>query len=328
MRINFSSKTKGSRKITPFYTIKAGKKSAFWDNRKCWSKKELTIKEHFLSVECDTEIIFFIFAWLILCGEAASSRHSFSAGINCRLIFGNDLGEPSRLHIVRTCSYHDCDVGPFGSRFSIYLLSYRDRCKPGTASPVCNTQHWTCSASEPPTLYQAIQTQCLLEPEGELTKCCTSITAFLLLLKKKKNLIAACWHVLPRETGYGYFSVDYLYSINNNSLSRDARKAMTNPATQEHSQWNKKHIVVAPTNCTRQHSFYQHLIWLGKNGLSQASIIVAHTWRWYGPHLAKHSLPLLLNMIIWTSFFFRNTFRYFWAYFLWAICSREIHTCS
>lgn len=119
----------------------------------------------------------------------------------------------------------------------------------------------------------------------------------------KKNLIAACWHVLPRETGYGYFSVDYLYSINNNSLSQDARKAMTNPATQEHSQWNKKHIVVAPTNCTRQHGFYQHLIWLEKNGLSQVSIIVAHTWRWYGPHLAKHSLPLVLNMIIWTSFF-------------------------
>lgn len=27
MRFNFSSKTKGSGKITPFYTIKAGKKS-------------------------------------------------------------------------------------------------------------------------------------------------------------------------------------------------------------------------------------------------------------------------------------------------------------
>lgn len=112
MRINFSSKTKGSGKITPFYTIKAGKKSAFGDaNGKCWSKKGRFPVRAMRSWDP-----FLYFAWLIWRRrEAASGRRSFRAGINCRLIFGNDQGEPSQRHIVRTCSDHGCDVGPLGS---------------------------------------------------------------------------------------------------------------------------------------------------------------------------------------------------------------------
>lgn len=128
-----------------------------------------------------------------------------------------------------------------------------------------------------------------------------------ILLKKKKNLIAACWQGLSRETGDGYFSVDYLYSINNNSLSGDARKAMTNPASQEHSQRNKKHIVITPTNCTCQHSFYQHLIWLEYMALAKLVALLLIQGDGMAPHHAKHSLSLILNMIIRTSFFSPET---------------------
>lgn len=112
----------------------------------------------------------------------------------------------------------------------------------------------------------------------------------------------------------------YIASI---TLSGDARKAMTNPASQEHSQRNKKHC-----HYTNKPYLSARLLptsnMAGKYGLSQTSSIVAHIWRWYGPHRAKHSLPLILNMIIWTSFFFpRNTFRYFWANVVWAIDSRK-----
>lgn len=98
--------------------------------------------------------------------------------------------------------------------------------------------------------------------------------------KKNKNLIASCWHRLPKATSYGYFSVGSSYSINNNSLSQDARTVMTNPASQEHSQRHMKHIAITPKNCTCQHGFYRHLIRLEKNGLNQTSVIVAHAWWW------------------------------------------------
>lgn len=70
------------------------------------------------------------------------------------LVFSNDMGNPSPLPIVRARSCHGCDVGLFGSHFSIYLPRYRDGCRPGSAarcgSPVCSSEHLSRCASAPP----------------------------------------------------------------------------------------------------------------------------------------------------------------------------------
>lgn len=183
MRINFSSKTKGSRKITPFYTIKAEKSRVCTMTKRCWSRNELSIEAHFKSVQRDIEYDYFLFsALLIYCHrEAASSRHSFRAGINCSLIFSDDMGEPSPLPIVRTRSCHGCDVGLFWSYFSIYLPRYRDGCRPGTTAllrlPLCAAQN-TCPAvcRHPQSLLgqggapSLSLTHCLLRPRKELRR--------------------------------------------------------------------------------------------------------------------------------------------------------------
>lgn len=157
MRINFSSKTKGSRKITPFYTIKAGKKSAFGDaNRKCWSKRGTFS----MSAMWSWDSLLYFAGLIQRHREAASSRRSFRAGIDCRLICGNDLGEPSQLHIVRTCSYHDCDVGPFGSLFLFFF-----HVSSATETDINQAPRHTIPI--PRRLYLAIQARCLPEPDGE-----------------------------------------------------------------------------------------------------------------------------------------------------------------
>lgn len=143
------------------------------------------------------------------------------------------------------------------------------------ARPSCNTQHTTHNTHPAlhhslQTFYRATQTQ--REPEGQLH-------FFSHKGKKKSN----CWHGLLRETGCGYFSLDYLFSIDNESCVSRWWRGYGKPC--QHSQRNKEYIAVAPTNWTCQHGFYQHL---GGN-----AIIVAPAWRWY-LKLISNSPPRLV----------------------------------
>lgn len=146
--------------------------------------------------------------------EAASSRHSFRAGINCSLIFSNDMGEPSLFPIVLLCL--GADAGRLGSRFFIYLPRYRDGCRPGSwdplqAPPRCSAEHLLRRSCAAPSLYRAIFFPGPLSPESLMRMRSPGVpcsvtgwapkTAFP---SQKLDQFMLTW----RETGHQYFTMN------------------------------------------------------------------------------------------------------------------------
>ena len=87
---------------------------------------------------------------------AASSRHSFRAGINCRvcLIFSNDMGNPPRSplleHVPATAVMLDClgHIFPFISPGT--EMDVGQALQPGETPPCAAQEHLSRCASAPP----------------------------------------------------------------------------------------------------------------------------------------------------------------------------------